>query len=124
MRSDKLARAMQEYNGFKGPQTLSHVMSTIPSDLCNELVGRQIGTVMSIRNAAYHEGAAAAIKELSDFIGLPSGVSLWDVVGDKDYLGYKTFSDGLHIPNILESRGQQVSAWKAEDKKETESKQS
>jgi hypothetical protein len=79
---------------------------------------------MSIRNAAYHEGAAAAIKEVADFIGLPSGVSLWDVIGDKDYLGYKTFSDGLHIPDILEARGQQVSAWKAEGKKETESKQS
>jgi hypothetical protein len=30
MRKDKLSRAMQVYDGFKGQQTVSHVMSTIP----------------------------------------------------------------------------------------------
>jgi hypothetical protein len=56
MRKDKWTRAMTQYDGWHGAATINHVMSTIPADLCAELTGKQIGRIMSIRNAAYHEG--------------------------------------------------------------------
>lgn len=56
MRRDKHNRAMQEYNGFGGNQTIRHIMSTIPDTLINNITGKQVGQVMSIRNASYHEG--------------------------------------------------------------------
>lgn len=115
MRKDKVERAMKAYDGFKGHHTVSHVMNTIPKNLCDELVGRQIGAVMNIRNVAYHEGAAAAIKEIEEYIGLPTGVSLWAVIGDQKYLGFKTFSDGLDIPDVLLHRGNQVKTWEEEE---------
>jgi hypothetical protein len=50
---------MQAYDGFRGAQTVAHVLSTIPDDLIRGTTGRQAGQIMSIRNAAYHEGAAS-----------------------------------------------------------------
>lgn len=117
MRKDKLNRALQTYSGFKGSVTVSHIMSTIPCDLQNKITGNQLGAVMDVRNNAYQEGKTAAIREIEQFIGLPAGVSLWDVIGDKSYLGYKTFSDNLDIPEILEKRGQSVKNWKNEESK-------
>ena len=66
MRSDKAKRAMQAYSGHAGAETVSHVMSTIPTSLITKLTGKQVGQVMSIRNAAYHEGKSAAGAEICD----------------------------------------------------------
>jgi hypothetical protein len=41
-------------------------------------------------------------------------MDLWAVIGDKEYLGYKEFADGLNIPDVLAGRGQQVAAWDKE----------
>lgn len=75
MRSDKRTRAMQEYDGFQGTQTVEHVMSSIPDSLCDDLTGRQVGKVMSIRNAAYQEGKRAldGIDLCDDCVWLPWG---------------------------------------------------
>ena len=59
MRSDKYNRMIAAYDGFRGPQTVSHILSTIPIDLLAKITGKQAGQIMSIRNAAYHEGRAS-----------------------------------------------------------------
>ena len=75
MRTDKYKRALSHYNGFKGERTIEHVMSTIPAGLCNRLTGRDVGIVMSIRNAAYYEGRASlgGIDVCDDCVWLPWG---------------------------------------------------
>jgi len=62
MRSDKKSRAMSNYTGATGDRTVEHVLSTIPNSLIAHLTGKQVGQVMSIRNAAYHEGKAQGIE--------------------------------------------------------------
>ena len=115
MRKDKMNRAMGVFTGFKGTATVSHILQNIPEKLQNEVTGKQLGTVMNIHNKAFQDGKQAAIKELEEYIGLPAGVSLWAVIGDKDYLGYKKFDDDLNIPDILETRGMAVKKWEMEE---------
>lgn len=103
MRSDKIKRAIDQYNGFRGEQTLKNIMDIIPTTLCDQLVGRQIGVIMSAINAAYHYGKNDGTREIAEYIGLPSDVSLWAVIGDDNY------PDGLNIPDILVSRGYAIS---------------
>lgn len=75
MRTDKLARAMAEYDGHAGAATVGHVLSTIPESMQHDLTGRQVGKVMSIRNAAYHEGRASlgGLDLCDDCVWLPWG---------------------------------------------------
>lgn len=115
MRKDKIKRAMEVFSGHEGPATVSHIIRNIPVNLRNDVTGKQLGTIMNIHNKAYQEGKQAAIKEIEEYIGLPAGVSLWAVIGDKEYFGYKTFDDGLNIPDILESRGMAVKKWETEE---------
>jgi len=114
MRSDKLNRMMIMYNGFKGHATVNHIMSNIPEELINQLTGKQLGLIMSALNKSYHQGKAESTREIEEYIGMPSNVSLWAVIGDKNYLGYKEFADKLDIPEILSKRGLEVDKWNAE----------
>lgn len=111
----KMDRALATYKGFSGGATVSHILRIIGDDLSNKLTGHELGLVMAAVNQAYYEGAKKGGQEITDFICLPTGVNIWDVIGDKDYLGYKTFPDGLNIPNVLEARGQLVAQWKKDE---------
>jgi len=62
MRTDKYNRMIATYDGFKGAQTVAHVLSTIPADLLARITGKQAGQIMNIRNGAYHEGVAVGEK--------------------------------------------------------------
>lgn len=110
----KESRAMAAYDGFKGGQTVQHIKKLIGKELACRLTGHELGLVMSAVNRAWQEAKGEAIKELEDFIGLPSDVSLWAVIGDKDYLGCKEFPDNLNIPDVLQRRGNLVAQWEAE----------
>jgi len=85
---------MASYDGFKGQQTVSHVMSTIPHSLSSAITGNQLGQVMSIRNAAYHEGKQSqaidtwAYDSPTDFLaglGKPE-----KIVDEKGVVNYRT----------------------------------
>jgi len=47
-------------------------MSTIPEELAENITGKQLGMVMSIRNAAYHEGKGAGLEICDDCVWIPS----------------------------------------------------
>jgi hypothetical protein len=114
MRSDKKNRMMANYNGFAGHQTVSHITSNIPTELLDQLTGKQLGLIMSALNKFYHQGKAESQKEIREYIGISHNVTLWDIIGDADYLGYKKFEDNLNIPDILSARSIQVERWKKE----------
>lgn len=97
-----------------------HILRNIPESVIDKLTGREIAELMQAMHKHYQDGIAQGTRELTDYIGLPKGVDIWAVIGDTDYLGYKTFDDGLNIPEILESRGRQVAAWKAEEREKPE----
>jgi len=63
---------MAAYDGFKGDQTVSHILSTIPNDLLASVTGKQAGQIMSIRNAAYHEGKHTGIEICDDCAWIPA----------------------------------------------------
>jgi len=110
----KMSRAMAAFDGFKGGQTVQHIKKLIGKELADRLTGHELGLVMSAVNRAWQEAKGEATHEIEDFIGLPNGVSLWAVIGDKDYLGRKEFPDGLNIPDVLQKRGNLVAQWEAE----------
>ena len=114
----KLNRA-RKYAGTL-PMATEHILRNIPKSAIDKLTGREIAELMQAMHKHYHEGVAQGTSELTDYIGLPAGVDIWAVIGDADYLGYKTFDDGLSIPEILAARGRQVAAWKAEEREKPE----
>lgn len=59
MRTDKKNRMMAAYNGFTGHQTINHITSNIPTELINQLTGKQLGLIMSALNQSYHQGRAS-----------------------------------------------------------------
>lgn len=66
MNALKRTHMMAAYNGFTGPQTISHVQSFIPEELFSQLTGRQLGLVLSAVNQAYHAGKTSAGAEMLD----------------------------------------------------------
>jgi len=98
MRSDKLGRAIAQYDGFKGHDTVRHVMSTIPADLQGSVTGKQLGIIMSIRNAAYQEGKSAAndndgcvwIDEANDGAGALIPKSILPMIKTTETVKYTT----------------------------------
>ena len=68
MRSDKFNRAMAEYKGFKGTQTVQHVERIMTAAGLDEakLTGQQWGQIMQAVNEAYHEGRASTGAEVFD----------------------------------------------------------
>ena len=109
--SIKLKRVKKATN--KLPMAFEHILRNIPESVLDALTSKQIAELVQSMDRHFHEGRKQELKEVEEFIGLPNGVTLWHVIGDKDYLGYKVFSDGLNIPNILEARGRQVAVWEA-----------
>jgi len=65
MRQDKYNRMIAQYNGHRGPITVSAVMEGVPDALMH-LTGRELGMVMSAINAAYHRGRASCHAEVID----------------------------------------------------------
>ena len=113
--SIKLHRAAKAANYL--PMATAHILRNVPDSAIEKLTGAEIAELMQAFNTHYWEGKAEAEREITEYIPLPSGVDIWAVIGDKNYLGYKEFADGLHIPDILEARGQQVAKWRAESNK-------
>lgn len=97
------------------PMATNHIISNIPESVISALTGTQIAELMVAMHKHFVDGQKHAEKELHDYIGLPSDVSLWAVMGDSDYLGIAKFSDGLHIPNILEARGREVKRFELDE---------
>jgi hypothetical protein len=75
MRSDKIKRMYDAYDGFDGHQTIKHVQSQIPSELFDRLTGHELGLVMSAVNNAYHNGrnSLQGIDVCDDCVWLPWG---------------------------------------------------
>ena len=83
MRNDKMNRVMSNYAGFAGQTTVSAILDQIPKELQNELTGRQLGLVMKAVNAAYQGGKIAAEAEISEYVSIPEGKTLWDWLTEK-----------------------------------------
>lgn len=98
----------------KLPMAFNHILNNIPDSVLDALTSKQIAELVQSMDKHFHEGRKQELKEVEDFIGLANGVSLWAVIGDKDYLGCKEFPDGLHIPDTLQKRGNLVSQWETE----------
>jgi hypothetical protein len=95
----------------KLPMAFEHILKNIPESVLDALTSKQIAELVQSMDKHFNEGRKQELKEVEEFIGLPNGVNIWQVIGDKDYLGIHEFTDGLHIPNILQSRGRQVATW-------------
>lgn len=68
-KSDKWSRAMENYNGHKGPATVEHVERNIKAAYpraYDELTGVQYGKLMSVANTSYHDGRNGTGAELCD----------------------------------------------------------
>ena len=119
MNTLKQKNMMATYAGFTGPETVNDILSEISDTLKDELTGRQLGLVMQAVNAGHQSGKTQGDMELTQHIGLPNNVGLWDVMGDsyqrntspRDCQILK-FEDGLNIEDVLEQRGRQVAKWK------------
>jgi hypothetical protein len=48
------AATKAHYTGFAGPQTIKAVLAQVPDNLRQRLTGAELGMVMSVANAAYH----------------------------------------------------------------------
>jgi len=83
MRKDKLYRMMSNYAGFAGSTTVSAILNQIPKELQSELTGRQLGLVMKAVNIAYQNGRIAAEGEISEYVSVPEGKTLWDWLTEK-----------------------------------------
>ena len=62
----KMDRAMANYAGFKGTQTVGHIKKLIGKELEGCLTGREYGLVMSAVDRAYQAGKASAGAEMID----------------------------------------------------------
>jgi hypothetical protein len=115
MRHDiKLRRAIEQA-GFL-PVATAHILSRIPESAVDRLTSKEIAELMQAMHRHFGDGQAQVRKDLAEYIGLPDGVDIWAIIGDKYYLGHKTFDDGLNIPDILAARGRQIAAWKEREK--------
>lgn len=106
MRSDKRNRAINQYNGHKGPATIAHVEGNLLASYpraSQELSGRQYGQVMSACNTSYQDGSAhATVKG-----------EVWDYCNPTDWVaGIGTRESdgrgGYRNPLTVEARGNTI----------------
>lgn len=68
-KGNKRSRAMQHYNGHKGPATVEHVERNIKAAYPTayaDLTGVQYGKLMSVANTSYHDGRNGTGAECTD----------------------------------------------------------
>lgn len=66
MTNAKAVRAIKEYKGFKGNQTMWAILEQIPEHLKRQLTGKQIGELMTIVYNSYQKGRTDERKELEE----------------------------------------------------------
>ena len=66
MNSLKRKNMMGAYSGFRGTQTLGHVLDQLPADLVARLTGAELGQVASLLYEVYNKGKASAQASVED----------------------------------------------------------
>ena len=66
MTNIKAVRALKEYKGFRGSQTMWAILNQIPDNLKEQLTSKQIGEMMTIIDNSYQQGRADERKELEE----------------------------------------------------------
>lgn len=99
------------------PTQRQHILSNIPDSVKDALTGSQLADLMEAMDKHFYEGTSHSETEINDFIGLPAGLSVWNVLADEYVVpssnksgqgSYVKFSDNLCIPDILDSRAQEL----------------
>lgn len=100
----KIRKARELVEDTISPMAFTKILDNIPMSIIEALTAIELADLFLAMNKHFNDGKVAAEKELHDYIGLPNGVSIWNVIGEES----AKFNDGLSVADVLAARGRQI----------------